>query len=90
MWPKVVDIDLTKRAPKLDVPVFFFMGRNDWNTPWPLAEEYLDMLVAPKKELVWFEESGHCPYLEEPDRFGEELVRAFLGSDSSAGSSASP
>ncbi|MBN1424099.1 alpha/beta hydrolase [Candidatus Fermentibacteria bacterium] len=61
---------------KVDVPVFFFLGRSDFNTPSQLAAQYLDRLDAPLKELVWFEESAHFPFFEEPDRFHRELLRA--------------
>lgn len=61
---------------KVDVPVFFFLGRHDSNTPSQLAAEYFDRLDAPLKKLVWFEQSAHFPFFEEPDRFHEELVRA--------------
>jgi pimeloyl-ACP methyl ester carboxylesterase len=58
-----------------DVPVFFFLGRHDYNTPSRLAADYLDRLDAPLKELVWFEDSAHFPFFEEPDRFHREMVR---------------
>jgi pimeloyl-ACP methyl ester carboxylesterase len=58
-----------------DVPVFFFLGRYDYNTPSQLAAGYLDRLRCPLKELVWFENSAHFPFFEEPDRFHTEMVR---------------
>ncbi|MGZ6245449.1 MAG: hypothetical protein ACXWNM_06650 [Vulcanimicrobiaceae bacterium] len=30
---------------------------------------YFDMLTAPSKRLVWFEESAHEPPVEEPAKF---------------------
>jgi pimeloyl-ACP methyl ester carboxylesterase len=60
---------------KVGVPVFFFLGRHDLNTPSQLAAEYLDRLDAPLKGLVWFEHSAHFPFFEEPDRFHKEMVR---------------
>lgn len=59
-----------------EVPVFFFLGRRDFNTPSQLAVQYLDRLEAPLKGLVWFERSAHFPFFEEPDRFHSELLRA--------------
>jgi pimeloyl-ACP methyl ester carboxylesterase len=61
---------------KVDVPVFFFLGRHDFNTPSQLAAQYLDRLDAPLKRLVWFEKSAHFPFFEEPDRFHAELLSA--------------
>jgi pimeloyl-ACP methyl ester carboxylesterase len=57
------------------VPVFLFLGRHDLNTPSQLAAEYLDRLDAPLKGLVWFEQSAHFPFFEEPDHFHREMVR---------------
>jgi pimeloyl-ACP methyl ester carboxylesterase len=58
------------------VPVYFFAGRYDYNTPWELVQEYYDRLDAPKgKHLVWFENSAHSPNLEEPEKFVEETVK---------------
>lgn len=59
----------------LGLPVFFLVGRHDLNTPGALAEAYLQRLVAPLKELIWFEHSAHFPFFEEPERFHVELVR---------------
>lgn len=71
--------DLLKQAPRLEVPVFFFLGRHDHTAiaSAAMAERYFNALDAPRgKELIWFENSGHWPQLEEPDRFQQELTRA--------------
>lgn len=57
----------------VQVPVYFFLGRHDYNTPSELAANYLQTLNAPRKKLVWFEESAHFPFLEEPARFTDEM-----------------
>lgn len=58
-----------------DVPIFFFLGRYDYNTPSQLAADYLDRADSPLKELVWFEDSAHFPFFEEPGRFHREMVQ---------------
>ena len=73
------DTDLLKQAPRLDVPVFFFLGRHDYTATASaaMAERYFSALDAPRgKRLIWFEDSGHWPQLEEPQRFQEEVIRA--------------
>lgn len=72
----VIPRPLEGEIQKVDVPVFFFLGRHDFNTPSQLAAEYLGRLEAPQKSLVWFEQSAHFPFFEEPCRFHEELVQA--------------
>jgi pimeloyl-ACP methyl ester carboxylesterase len=70
--PKPLDGEISS----VEVPVFFFLGRHDFNTPSQLAVHYLDRLDAPLKGLVWFEQSAHFPFFEEPDRFHTELLMA--------------
>jgi pimeloyl-ACP methyl ester carboxylesterase len=60
---------------QIDIPVFFFLGRHDYNTPSSLAAEYLDRLRAPKKYLIWFEESAHFLFYEETGKFVTEMTR---------------
>lgn len=58
------------------IPITFFLGRYDYTTPWPLAEQYFDALHAPTKRLVWFESSAHFPFLEEKEKFVREVIGA--------------
>jgi len=64
---------------QVNVPVVLFLGRHDWNVPAVLAEEFLNNLQAPRKEIVWFENSGHELLEEEPQRFNREIVRVVTG-----------
>lgn len=78
MWedPLCTGFDAYETAPALSVPVWFFCGRRDYNTPVSLVEAYCGDLEAEKgKALVVFPESAHTPFFAEPDRFAEELVR---------------
>lgn len=74
MWEDVVKTDFLTEIDELEIPVYFMVGRHDWNTPFELAEEYFDLLKAPKKELIWFENSAHSPVYEEPERFNRLMV----------------
>ena len=66
------------------MPVFFLLGRNDhWVSPATSAS-YFDALTTPAKKLVWFEHSGHEPFVDEPAKFNTEmtdLVRPALAWD---------
>ena len=45
---------------------------------------YFDALTAPSKKLVWFEQSGHEPFVDEPAKFNaamEDLVRPVVAAD---------
>lgn len=67
--------DLRKLVKKVDIPVYFFLGRHDYSAPFQLAEEYFELIDAPNKEIIWFKESGHMPQYEETERYHQELVR---------------
>jgi pimeloyl-ACP methyl ester carboxylesterase len=72
--------ELADAVPRVEVPVYFFTGRHDYTDPFENTVEYSARLVAPRKELVWFEESAHFPFLEEPDRFAREMSRVRTNS----------
>ena len=58
MLPQMDSIDFTTQATRLQVPVYFLVGRNDQNAMPQLVEQYYNVLQAPHKELIWFN-SGH-------------------------------
>lgn len=72
--PDILKVNFFRQIPELKVPVYFLLGRSDYTTSSVLAEEYFRQLSAPRKELVWFERSGHHPHFEEPERFAEVLT----------------
>ena len=69
MWDEVSALDLTKIAPVLQIPVVFLIGRHDHVIAPKTSVAYFDILRAPSKKLVWFEESAHEPPFEEPAKF---------------------
>ena len=58
IYPQLKDLDFITQAPKLDVPVYLFVGRYDVNAMYTIVEEYYNVLEAPHKELTWLE-GGH-------------------------------
>jgi pimeloyl-ACP methyl ester carboxylesterase len=74
MWADVSTINLLEVAPTLQMPVFFFLGRRDHWVPPETSVGYFDALNAPTKELVWFDESGHAPFVDEPAKFNRMMV----------------
>lgn len=75
MWPQLAKVDLSRDAPQFGMPVFLFLGRHDKNCTPSLAEAWLSGIAAPRKEILWFEASGHCPSFEEPEKFMAALAR---------------
>ncbi len=71
-------INLTKSLPKVNCPVYFFVGRKDHQTNYLISEKYYTQLQAPKKELFWFENSGHLIPVTEPDLLQKVVITQVL------------
>ena len=73
LWGEVIANNFFETASKLDVLVLITQGRHDYNTPSEIVSRWIDMLDAPAKEIVWFEESAHSPIKEEPELWGRVI-----------------
>ncbi len=78
VYQQLWDVDFRKQATRLEVPVYFLIGRHDVNAPPKLTEEYFNLLTAPHKELIWFERSGHNPWVNESTKFVDAIVNKVL------------
>lgn len=77
MWPTIVKYDFLKDNHTFRMPYYIFQGRKDQNTPASLIQAFYDVIEAPDKDLVWFENSAHGPLGEEPEKF-KKLMREKL------------
>lgn len=76
LWPVFYQTNLFETVPRVEVPVYYIEGRHDYVVPSEVTARFVEQLDAPKgKELIWFEDSAHWPFLEEPARFHLELRR---------------
>jgi hypothetical protein len=76
MWDSYITWDAATEVSKVEIPVYFFSGINDYNTPLELVREYYEQLNAPEgKDIVVFENSSHTPHMMEPEKFCEEMIR---------------
>ncbi|WP_413303370.1 alpha/beta hydrolase [Bacillus sp. 1P10SD] len=75
IWPQLMNIDFRTSVPSLDVPVYIFAGKHDYQVPSSLAKQYFETLEAPYKEFIWFENSAHLLNFEEPDKFFKECLK---------------
>lgn len=78
MWAEISLLDLTKTVPALQMPVFFFIGRHDHVVAAETSAAYFEILSAPSKQFVWFEESAHEPAVEEADKFNALMIDRVL------------
>ena len=60
------NFDYRTEIPELQIPVYFISGDTDYNCPWPLVQEYCDMLSAPDKGFYLISNSAHSPLWENP------------------------
>jgi proline iminopeptidase len=73
------------RLSEINTPTLILSGREDWITPPAQGGERLHAGL-PNSELVIFEESGHFPFIEEPQRFNavvKDWVRRLEGTGNS-------
>jgi pimeloyl-ACP methyl ester carboxylesterase len=78
LFPEEMTVNLFSRVPKLNVPVWFMLGRHDYEVPSVLSEQYFNALKAPAKEIFWFENSSHMPNTEERDAFNNIMIERIL------------
>lgn len=74
MHQELMAFDLRREVSSLDVPVAFFLGRHDRHADANLAAEFFETLRAPRKEIVWFEESAHNIPFDEPELFNARIA----------------
>ena len=58
---------------KYEVPIFYILGDNDWQTPYNIASKYFNKIDAPYKKLYVIPNAGHMTMMDEPELFFEAL-----------------
>ncbi|MFA9380233.1 MAG: alpha/beta fold hydrolase [Acetanaerobacterium sp.] len=56
-----------------ETPVYYILGKDDWQVPSTLAAEYFNSIHAPKKKIFWIEDAGHLTDLDNPVMFNRAL-----------------
>jgi pimeloyl-ACP methyl ester carboxylesterase len=69
MWTEVTQLNLIELIPELKMPTLFFLGHQDHTVPSEISVGYINTLISPLKEVVWFENSKHKPFMDEPEKF---------------------
>ena len=65
--------ELMDAITEVRIPIYFFTGRYDYTDPFTLTEQYFARITAPEKHIVWFEDSAHFPFYEEPETFARQM-----------------
>jgi len=79
LFPQMAKINFFEQVPELKVPVWFILGRYDYEVPSVLSERYYTFLTAPEKHICWFEKSAHMPNIEKRGLFHKILVKNIRG-----------
>ena len=66
LLPELARMDLASMVIRVEVPVVMVQGRHDQVAPGAAAQRYADLLEAPGKQLIWFENSAHMPLSKSP------------------------
>lgn len=73
-WSENIGTDYLELIPKYPVPALIICGSKSQLFPKPAGKWTLENLPKyPQNKLVMFENSGHSPQFEEPEKFNKEL-----------------
>jgi proline iminopeptidase len=74
IWDDMIKIDLTQISRSYDKPVIVLHGRQD-----PVGEliPFVVSQTYPNSKLVFIEQAGHLPWLEQPEVF-TDAIKSFL------------
>ena len=75
LWNEVISTNINDTLINIKVPIYFFCGKYDYMTPTILIEEYYKKINTHFKKIVIFENSAHFPYIEEPNKFADEIIK---------------
>ncbi|HLY68159.1 MAG TPA: alpha/beta hydrolase [Puia sp.] len=78
LWPQFIRVNFFKTIKELKVPIYFFEGVDDYNTPTELVKRFVQIVKAPSKKIIWFYHSAHFPPFEEPQKFNTEILSIAL------------
>lgn len=74
VYQQLYETDLRESHTEFDIPIHILHGEHDVNAPVYLVDEYHELIEAPEKTLVYFERSGHNPWITEPEHFQETVL----------------
>ncbi len=78
LFPDVMENNLFNKIDSMQIPVYIFQGKYDYQTPSVLAKDFYNQLKAPQKEFFFFENSAHSPIYEEVEKFNSIIIEKTL------------
>lgn len=77
-WNEVMQKNLFRELPRINCPVYFFLGKKDLQTNFNVSKEYFEILKAPKKNIFIFENAGHSVLTEEAGEVQKIIINEIL------------
>ena len=74
LFDELSSLDLRRLGLTFKVPIFFFHGTSDQQTPLVIVEQYFSEITAPAKQLVRFKDCHHFVVFKRPDDVLTELL----------------
>ncbi len=71
---ELFNANLCKEIPRVEVPVYFVQGENDYITSFKVCQAYFNILEAPYKELIPLAECAHNPIMDMTKEVSEILI----------------
>lgn len=79
LWSDALNANLFNQIDSMQVPVYIFQGKYDYQTSYSVAKDFFDQLKAPEKEFFTFENAAHSPVLEDVDKFNSIVKEKVEG-----------
>ncbi len=80
LFNESIQENLFESTKKIECPVFFIVGENDYQTNSKLSHEYFNLLQAPQKEIFSFKNAGHLIPYEHQIKFQKTITEVILPS----------
>lgn len=68
------EADMRHYGADYQVPVYYIMGENDYNSPYLLAKAFFDEIVAQNKQIFSIPDADHMPFLSSKAEFDRILL----------------
>ena len=59
LYNEFYNLDLINQITRIDCPLYILQGDRDLTSHYKIAQSFFEKVEAPKKELMWLENSGH-------------------------------
>ena len=69
LFDYIMETDVRNYGIEYRVPVGFITGSDDWTTPEKYAQDYYQIIQAPKKQFASVQGCGHAPQYDSPEEF---------------------